>query len=89
MNHNQAKDLLLQNKEVAKEYKALEALYEIKRQLIELRNEQGISQEELARKVGTKQSAISRLESGDYNPSVEFLSKVASALGKELHIIIR
>ena len=43
-------------------------------------------QKELAEKIGTKQSAISRLENGDYNPSVELLSKIAEALDKELVI---
>ena len=39
-----------------------------------------------ADKIKTKQSAISRLESGEYNPSIELLAKVANALGKELQI---
>jgi DNA-binding XRE family transcriptional regulator len=43
-------------------------------------------QKELAEKVGTKQSAISRLENGSYNPSIEFLSKIAHALGKEIQV---
>jgi predicted transcriptional regulator len=68
---------------------SLEAIYEIKSQLIKIRSEMGISQIQLAEMTGTKQSAISRLESGDYNPSIEFLSKIASALGKELHVEIR
>ncbi|MFW6016507.1 MAG: helix-turn-helix transcriptional regulator, partial [bacterium] len=58
-------------------------LYNIKSQIIKLREEQGISQKELAEKIGTKQSAISRLENNDYNPSVELLDKVAHALGKK------
>ncbi|KXS46434.1 MAG: helix-turn-helix domain-containing protein, partial [Halanaerobium sp. T82-1] len=44
------------------------------------------TQKELADRIGTKQSAISRLENDDYNPSVEFLDKVAHALGKKLEI---
>ena len=40
----------------------------------------------LADKIGIKQSNISRLESGNYNPSLAFLKKVAKGLGKELHI---
>ncbi len=86
MNHKQAKRLLFSNPEVKKEYDNLAVAHEIKRKIIKLRLEQGLSQKELADRIGTKQSAISRLESGDYNPSVEFLSKIAHALGKEVHI---
>lgn len=86
MKHEDVKRQLLQNPELKREYDDLKVLYDIKREIIRLRIEQGLSQKELAEKINTKQSAISRLESGDYNPSLEFLSKVASALGKELHI---
>lgn len=86
MNHEDAKKLLLKDPEVKKEYDALEPIYEIRKQLIELRLQQGLSQKELAEKIGTKQSAISRLENGSYNPSVEFLGKIAHALGKEIQV---
>ena len=89
MKHDDVKKILFENKDVVEEYQALQVVYEIKQQLIKLRSEQGLSQDELAKKVGTKQSAISRLESGEYNPSIEFLGKIAAALGKELHIVIR
>jgi len=86
MKHDDVKKLLLQDPELQREYDELKVLYDIKREIIRLRIEQGISQKELAERINTKQSAISRLESGDYNPSLEFLSNVATALGKELHI---
>ncbi|MBU7008888.1 helix-turn-helix transcriptional regulator [Phosphitispora fastidiosa] len=86
MNHQDIKNQLLQNPEVKDEYEKLKVLYDIKREIIKLRIEQGLSQKELAAKVGTRQSAISRLESGEYNPSIEFLNKVAHALGKELEV---
>ncbi len=86
MNHEDVKKQLLQNLEVQKEYENLKVLYDIKSEIIRLRLEQGLSQKELADKIKTKQSAISRLESGEYNPSIELLAKVANALGKELEI---
>lgn len=86
MNHQDMKRQLLQNPDVKDEYEKLKVLYDIKREIIKLRIEQGLSQKELAAKVGTRQSAISRLESGEYNPSIEFLNKVAHALGKELEV---
>jgi ribosome-binding protein aMBF1 (putative translation factor) len=86
VNHDEVKKQLLQNSEVQKEYEDLKVLYDIKHEIIRLRLEQGLSQKELAEKINTKQSAISRLESGEYNPSIELLAKVANALGKELQI---
>ena len=86
MNHEDVKAKLLQNPELKKEYDDLQVIYDIKREIIRLRLSQGLSQKDLAQKVGTRQSAISRLESGEYNPSVEFLSKVAHALGKNISI---
>ncbi len=52
------------------------------------REKAGLSQTELARKIGTKQSAISRVESGVYKsiPSLAFLQKVAIACGAHLGI---
>ena len=46
----------------------------------------GMTQAELAKRVGTQKSNISRLESGNYNPSLDFLAKVAEALGKNLNV---
>ena len=76
----------MQNPDVKKEYNDLDVMYEIKKQIIKYRIENNLSQKELAEKIGTKQSAISRLENDDYNPSIEFLDKVANALGKKLEI---
>lgn len=53
------------------------------------RKQAGMTQERLADIVGTKKSNISRLESGRYNPSFEFLSRIAQGLGKELEVRIR
>ena len=54
--------------------------------LIRARIERGLTQEQLAKKIGTKQSVISRLESGRANPSVAFLKKLAAALNSNLEI---
>jgi DNA-binding XRE family transcriptional regulator len=83
------KALFVKDKDLEVEYNKLQPIYEIKEQLIRIRIEQGLSQADLAKKIGTQQSAISRLESGDCNPSIELLSKVAQALGKEVHITIQ
>ena len=62
--------------------------YELVRQIIQARTQQGISQKELAYRVRTRQSNISRLESCDYNPTIGFLKKIAEALGMELRIVL-
>ncbi len=80
---------LLSDSETAKEYDKLRPHYEIISQIIKARDEQGITQAELAERTGIRQSNISRLEGGNYNPSIEFLSRVAKGLGMELHIELR
>ena len=89
MNHEQVKQMMLQDHEVKKEYDALSPIYEIQEELIKLRNEKGLNQKQLAELIGTKQSAISRLESGNYNPSIQLLTKLAEAFNKELHIVFK
>ena len=48
-----------------------------------------ISQTELARIIGTKQPAISRLEKGDYNTTLSTFFKVAEALDLEVSVKVR
>lgn len=62
------------------------ARQKIASQLRQVRKEQGMTQERLAEKVGTRKSNISRLESGRYNPSLDFLEKVAGGLGREIEV---
>lgn len=79
---------LLKDKEFAKEYESLATRYELISKMIEARLKKGITQKELAKRVGTKQSAIARLETGNINPSVDFLEKVVGAMGYKLQIKI-
>jgi len=80
---------LMKDNEFKEEYEKLRPYYEIVSQLINARVEQNITQEELAKRIGTKKSCISRLESGNYNPSLKFLQKVADGLGKNMYISFR
>ena len=57
-------------------------------QLVEARLEQGVSQAELARRVGTQRSNICRLESGVQNPTLDMILKIASALGKDVSLLL-
>lgn len=85
-NWKEMKQDLLKDDKLRQEYEALRPQYELIEQVIKARNELGLTQAELAKKIGTKQSNISRFESGDYNPSIEFLSKIASGLNKTINI---
>ena len=57
-------------------------------QLVEARLEKGISQAELARMIGTQRSNICRLESGTQNPTLDMILKIASALGKDVSLLL-
>ena len=52
----------------------------------EARKRQGISQEELARRLRTTQSTIARLESGDTSPRFETILSAIRACGLDLHV---
>ncbi|HET9092200.1 MAG TPA: helix-turn-helix transcriptional regulator [Acidimicrobiales bacterium] len=54
------------------------------REIHDLREKRGLSQRELAERLGTTQSAVARLEAGNVSPSLPTLDKVAEALGVEL-----
>ena len=64
-----------------------QANLDIARKIYELRTKAKLSQAELARKVGTTQSVISRLEDADYDGhSLAMLRRIASALEKRVEI---
>ena len=48
-----------------------------------------MTQEDLAARVGTKKSNISRFESGRYNPSLDFVIKIARSLGKQIQFYVK
>ncbi len=68
------------------EYDRQQPEFAVIRAIIRGRIDRGITQKELANKIGTKQSVISRLESGRANPSIAFLQKLANALNSSLEI---
>jgi ribosome-binding protein aMBF1 (putative translation factor) len=61
---------------------------ELAKLVIRLRALESLSQEELARRMGTTKAAISRLESGRHRPTVETLRRLAEALGGRLTLTI-
>ena len=79
---------VLKNREVREAYDQLGPEFALVKLLIKERIKQGLKQSDLAERIGTKQSAISRLESGKYNPSLAFLNKVATALHVKLKVTL-
>ena len=82
------KKQLLKDRAFKKAYDDLGPEFALVEMLIKKRLQQKLTQAQLAKKIGTKQSAISRLEQGSYNPSLNFLKKVTEALNAELQISI-
>ena len=85
-NWNDFKKKLLSEPGVRKEYERLGPRYEVIKKLIELRIKNEMTQTQLAKKLNTKQASISRFESGNVNPTVDFMLMVSQALGKKLNI---
>ena len=83
---NQFKKKAFQNDEVKEEYNLSKLEYDIKRKLIFMRKEAGLTQEELAELMGTKKSNISRLESfkNNISPRLDTLISYAHATGHKL-----
>src|SRR3989344_1180766 len=60
--------------------------FDVAKQIIMARVSQGLTQKELAKRIGTKQPSIARLESGLYSSSLKMLRAVADALHLDLDI---
>ena len=84
--YKKLKKQLLEDGQISQEYKKLGPEFKLIQLIITRRLKQGLTQAELAEKLNTKQSAISRLERGDYNPSLAFLGRLAKALDAKLRI---
>jgi ribosome-binding protein aMBF1 (putative translation factor) len=77
----------MKNPEFKKAWHDLDTEFELLESMIKAREKAGLTQEELARKIGTKQPALSRLERGGFKKAtVETLSKIAKALDARLVI---
>ncbi len=89
MNWKEQKKQLMKNPEFVKEYKALEPEYKLAANLIRLRLAKGLTQEDLAKMLNTKQESIARLENGGSLPSLSTMKKLAEALDADLEISLR
>jgi transcriptional regulator with XRE-family HTH domain len=76
----------MKDPEYRHEYDALAAEFDLARALIEARAQAGLTQEELAERMDTSQSAVARMESGKVMPSGRTLERFARATGTRLRI---
>ena len=72
--------------EYVREYDALEEEFALATALIAARANSGLTQEEIAQRMGTTQSAVARLEGGRSRPSTTTLAKFAKATGTKLRV---
>ncbi|MBX9936511.1 MAG: helix-turn-helix domain-containing protein [Burkholderiaceae bacterium] len=77
----QLKSQMLANPETRKEYDALNEEFGMARELIAARASMGLTQADVAQRMGTTQSAVARLESGKRPPSLRSVQRYAQAIG--------
>ncbi len=90
MRHDKLKKKALDIQNVRAEYEALEPEFTFLRAMLSARQKAGLTQADIAERMGTKPPAITRLESsltsGKHSPSLATLKKYAEALGYHLEI---
>lgn len=79
---------VLANPETAQEYEALSTVFDMKRQMIAMRKQAGVTQERMAELLGTAKSNISRLESlsTKNSPRLATVESYARALGYSVKV---
>ena len=76
----------LKDSKYSKEFEKLQPEFDLIQAMIDARIKKGITQKILAKRMKTKQSVISRLESGNANPSFKFVKRLADALETDIKI---
>lgn len=70
-----------------KAYAALEPEFKLASSLIQARIDNKLTQQQLAKKAGVSQTIVARLESGEANPTISTINRVAGILGKEIGLV--
>ncbi|HBQ50817.1 hypothetical protein A3B42_03280 [Candidatus Daviesbacteria bacterium RIFCSPLOWO2_01_FULL_38_10] len=83
---NTYKQKLLKDPEFKRLYDESQPEFEIARAIIRARIEKKITQADLAEKMNTTQSVISRVEQARTSPSISFLKRLAAALNTTLQV---
>jgi transcriptional regulator with XRE-family HTH domain len=81
-------EVFAQDPEARREYERLKPLFAVMTDVVRLRNSQGLTQAQLAERMGRKQPSIGRFEAGNANPTLGFLQDIAEALGARLVVRI-
>lgn len=84
MKYKDLKKELFSNPKLRKIRKENQLAYDIANMVLDVRIKKGLTQAQLARRVGTEQPCIARIENGDHLPSMSFLQRVAKALDVDL-----
>ncbi|AKJ94805.1 MULTISPECIES: helix-turn-helix domain-containing protein [Thioalkalivibrio] len=84
--HEELKAELLEDSEVRREYEQLGPEFEFIEALLDARARAGLSQAEVARRMGTTQSVVARLEGGRSAPTWKTLCRYAEATGRRLRL---
>ena len=86
MDWNTHKKQLMKDPKFRKALKETELEYQIARNIIKARLDKGLTQQQLAKKLNTKQSVISRAENAKTIPSLSFLKRLAEAFDTSLQV---
>lgn len=88
LTHKELKDRALEREDVKAEYDRLDNEFKFIDEFLKARAAAGVTQAEVAERIGTTQSAVARLESGrgKHSPSIATLEKYAHALGCRLEL---
>jgi predicted transcriptional regulator len=84
--HKTLKERLLNDPNVKAEYDRLGPVYEVVGAMVEARHDAGLTQKDVAERMGTTQSVIARLENAHHLPTLEFVARYASAIGRKVDI---
>lgn len=80
---------LMKDPEFRKIYEEMRPGFEFAEMIISKRLEKDMTQEDLAEKLSVGKSEVYKIESGEYNPSLKFLYKIAKVFDSEVEIKLR
>lgn len=80
------RDHILSDPEALAEYERLGPIFAVVGEMVDARQSAGLTQAELARRMGTSQSVIARLESAHHMPTFDLISRYARALDRRIDI---